>query len=248
MKTTILAIETATDACSAALLHADHLYSRFEITPKEHTQRILPMVRALLNEAHLSLEALDAIAVGRGPGSFTGVRIAMSVAQGLGFGLNIPLFPISTLEALALQMCEEIETEKAQDCLIVPAIDARMHEIYGAIFKPTPLQGVCMVHPEAVFSPESFTRILAEYSSKWIMAIGSGWAEYSAQMMQQPLKVHVFSKSAPDARHIAKLAQKQIQDGQKGISALQARPTYLRDKVAEKPAVPAPMIFNGVRE
>ena len=97
----LLALDTATEACSAALLLGDTLLARYEESKRGHAELILPMVDALLTEAGLSLRELDCLAVGRGPGAFTGVRIAVSVAQGLAFGAQRPIVPISDLAALA---------------------------------------------------------------------------------------------------------------------------------------------------
>ena len=100
----ILAVDTATEACSAALLVGDKVFSRWEEAPRDHTRKILPMVQAVLEDAGISLSDLDAIAFGRGPGSFTGVRIGIGVAQGLAFGAGVPLIGISTLAAMAQEI------------------------------------------------------------------------------------------------------------------------------------------------
>ncbi|HEB5077907.1 TPA: tRNA (adenosine(37)-N6)-threonylcarbamoyltransferase complex dimerization subunit type 1 TsaB, partial [Aeromonas hydrophila subsp. hydrophila] len=97
----ILAVDTATEACSAALLVGEQVFSRWEEAPRDHTRKILPMVQAVLDDAGITLDELDAIAFGRGPGSFTGVRIGIGVAQGLAFGAGVPLIGISTLAAMA---------------------------------------------------------------------------------------------------------------------------------------------------
>ncbi|MGL5610034.1 MAG: tRNA (adenosine(37)-N6)-threonylcarbamoyltransferase complex dimerization subunit type 1 TsaB, partial [Aeromonas veronii] len=121
----ILAVDTATEACSAALLVGDKLFSRWEEAPRDHTRKILPMVQAVLEDAGISLSDLDAIAFGRGPGSFTGVRIGISVAQGLAFGAGVPLIGISTLAAMAQGAYRLDGAEQ-----VLTAIDARMNEVY----------------------------------------------------------------------------------------------------------------------
>ncbi|GAB4353090.1 MAG: hypothetical protein Kow0060_03270 [Methylohalobius crimeensis] len=126
----ILAIETATEACSAALYLDGVVEERFQVAPRRHTHLILPMAEALLAEAGLTLSALDGLAFGRGPGSFTGLRIAAGVIQGLAFGADLPVVPVSTLAALAWQVFDE----GAADCALA-ALDARMGEVYWGIYR-----------------------------------------------------------------------------------------------------------------
>jgi tRNA threonylcarbamoyladenosine biosynthesis protein TsaB len=127
MKLRILALETSTEACSVAFQNEmEHVYERFEITPQQHTRLLFPMIRDVLAEANLALAEIDAIAVSRGPGSFTGVRIAVNVAKGLAFGLNKPVYAISTLAAMAYQMPGET---------VRPVLDARMGEVYTGLYR-----------------------------------------------------------------------------------------------------------------
>lgn len=125
----ILAFDTATDACTAALQVGDTLYSRFEIAPRMHAQLLLSMIQALLSEAAIKLSDLNAIAFGNGPGSFMGVRFATGIAQGLGFGLSVPLIPVSTLQVIAQAAHAKTRSEK-----IVSGWDARMGEIYWGFY------------------------------------------------------------------------------------------------------------------
>lgn len=121
----ILAIDTSTEACSAALLCGNKIYNRFIIAARQHTKFILPMISEVLTEAQLELSELDAIAFGCGPGSFTGVRLAASVTQGIAFAKNLPVVKISSLRALAQEIFVESEKER-----VLIAQDARMQEIY----------------------------------------------------------------------------------------------------------------------
>ncbi len=126
----LLALETATDACSVALLHAGETLERYEVAPRRHTDLILPMVDSVLAQAGLDCSRLDAIAFGAGPGSFTGVRIATSVAQGLALAHDLPVVPVSCLALLAIGGAREHDAE-----IVVPVMDARKQEVYGAAYR-----------------------------------------------------------------------------------------------------------------
>jgi tRNA threonylcarbamoyladenosine biosynthesis protein TsaB len=125
----ILAIDTATEACSAALLVGGHVTERYEVLGRGHAEHVLPMVDSLLAEAGIALATLDAIAFGRGPGAFTGVRIAVSVVQGLAFGADLPVVPVSDLAALAARAAVQHDARRVLACM-----DARMQQVYWAVF------------------------------------------------------------------------------------------------------------------
>ena len=152
----ILAIETATEACSAALYVDGEVSERFQLAPREHALLILPMIDALLVDAGMSLGALDAVAYGRGPGSFTGVRIAASVAQGVAFAADLPVVAVSTLASLALGAMSATGQHS-----VMSALDARMNEVYWGLYEREPaglprLQGEeCVCAPGHVRAPES---------------------------------------------------------------------------------------------
>lgn len=237
MKNTLLAIETATPACSAALIHQGQYYCRFQFAPKEHTHLILPMVESLVQEAGIRMSDIQAIAVGRGPGSFTGVRIAMSVAQGLAFGLDIPIYPISTLEALAYQAREHLQI--GENTQVIPALDARMQEIYiGDYQYHTPQK---MLIGDAGEKVGSFAQIASMVNphAPQVITLGSGWdllsQEAQTDLGLPYLPYHHLPNCHPHAKHIAYLALEQIQAGNKGVAAEEATPVYLRDNVAAKP-------------
>ncbi|MEO5344412.1 MAG: tRNA (adenosine(37)-N6)-threonylcarbamoyltransferase complex dimerization subunit type 1 TsaB, partial [Gammaproteobacteria bacterium SHHR-1] len=118
----ILALDTSTDACSAALLLDGQLLKRFKVEPRRHTHLLLPMVDELLQESGVTLASLDAIAFGRGPGSFAGIRIATGAAQGLALAAGVPVLPISTLESLAYEFVQEQSLQQGQ---LLTALDAR---------------------------------------------------------------------------------------------------------------------------
>ncbi len=146
--TTLLALDTATEACSVALLHNGQVFSRYAVIPRLHAQRILPMISEVLAEAGISKTAVTAIAFGRGPGAFTGLRIAVGVVQGLAFALQIPVLPVSNLAAIAQRACREHGAKQ-----VAVAIDARMDEVYWGCYSlidgEVRLQG-----SEAVLPPE----------------------------------------------------------------------------------------------
>lgn len=227
----ILAVETATSACSAALLVEGHLYARFEQTNNAHTQLILPMIDALLKESKISLQELDAIAVGRGPGSFTGVRIAVSCAQGLGFGLNIPIYPISTLEALCLQAQANHDEDEPEPVIVLTALDARMHEIYAAAYNLEKNHIACLSQ-ENIYAPGELLSHI-DLPHQKIKAIGSGWDVYFQEIIGEHASwdIDMNPQCFPDAKHVAQLAKAKWHKGEKPLLAEALLPVYLRDKV-----------------
>lgn len=219
--TSLLAIDTATEACSVALLHGGKIYSRYAVIPRLHAQQVLPMVRELLEEAGVQLQQLDAIAFGQGPGAFTGLRIAVGVVQGLAFALDKPVLPVSTLAAIAQRACRE---QGAQQVAV--AIDARMDEVYWGCYRmengQLQLQGL-----EQVCAPEQ-AQLPRTASGDWLAA-GTGWQAYAGRI---PVTVAgQASESLPHAEDILSLALHDWQQA-KAVPAEQALPVYLRDQVA----------------
>ena len=228
MSKIILAIETSGQACSAALFTEKAQFVRYELTDRAHTQLLLPMVQDLIEEASVPLEAIQAIAVGRGPGSFTGVRIAVSAAQGMAYGLNIPVYPISTLAAL----CYQVEPEKG--CLVIPAIDARMHEVYTTSYGVVETQ-FQQITEECLLSPAELLQHLVQAPSSKIMAIGSGWDAYYEEITANTAHSIVrLENRQVNALQIGLIAKAQIEKSIQGVDALNVLPVYIRDKVAEK--------------
>ncbi len=219
----LLAFETATEACSVALIHGDELIARSEIAPRRHTELVLPMADALLAEAGIGRLALDAIAVGRGPGAFTGVRLAVSLAQGIALALDLPVITISSLAALALEAPQE------EDTAILAVIDARMGEIYAACYRRDDHGRLMALDEERVCSADALQ--LPE-ASAW-QVVGSGWATY-APVISQRLTGTLHSADGqryPQAAHVAELAMREFKAGHTQVPEL-ALPVYLRDKVA----------------
>lgn len=217
----ILALETATEACSAALYLDGETLERFEIAPRQHAQRILPMLEELLTEAGLALKALDALAFGRGPGAFTCLRIAAGVVQGLALGANLPVVPVSTLAALALEVFYGSDAEYA-----LAALDARMGEVYWGIYR----RGGCPVIPESIIAPES---VVFPDAVKGI-GIGPGWEVYGEVLRRrlgEERLLAIWPKRLPRASAVARLAGEMFARGEM-VAAEQALPIYLRERVA----------------
>lgn len=217
----LLAFDTATEACSVALLHEGRVLSHYEVAPRLHAQRLLPMIQALLAEAGIGLSALDAIAFGRGPGAFTGVRIAVGVVQGLAFALDRPVLPVSNLAMLAQRAYRETGSKQ-----VASAIDARMDEVYWGCYRLE--QGeMRLAGSEAVLPPER-AELPRGASGAWAAA-GTGWGTHAGRIGLQPSLV--LGELLPDAQDLLTLAGFAWARGE-ALPAEQAQPVYLRDKVA----------------
>ncbi len=218
--TTLLALDTATEACSVALLHDGKVLSHYEVIPRLHAQRLLPMIKTIMAEAGIGLSALDAIAFGRGPGAFTGVRIAIGVVQGLAYGLERPVLPVSNLAVLAQRALREHGVHQ-----VAAAIDARMDEVYWGCYREAAGE-MCLLGAEAVLPPEHVA-LPFDVSGEWFGA-GTGWG-YAERL---PVNVTGHDASMlPHAQDLLTLATYAWQRGE-AIIADDAQPVYLRDKVA----------------
>ena len=228
----LLALDASSSACSVALLRREGEHesclARFEMTPRAHTRRLMPMVNEVLAEAGVTPAQLDAVAFGRGPGSFTGLRIAAGTAQGLAFGLACPLVGVSTLEALALQAHRRFHGR-----YVVTALDARMGEIYAATWHCADGKIVAQ-SDEAVLSPARF--LLPDHDTDWF-GVGSGfrlWEQFSAEV-QVTMAQHL-SDLEPRAEEMVWLAARDVDAGLRQV-AYPTQPIYLRNDVAwKKPA------------
>jgi tRNA threonylcarbamoyladenosine biosynthesis protein TsaB len=227
MSVKILALDTATENCSVALLVNDKVIVRSEVAPRDHTKKVLPMVDEVLQEAGVKLTDLDALAFGRGPGSFTGVRIGIGIAQGLAFGADLPMIGVSTLEAMAQGSYRKHGAEQ-----VACAIDARMSEVYWGRFERQQDGTWNAIDPECVVPPA----ILAEQStadqSTWRKA-GTGWEAYSEPLSELNFSTENGDVLFPDAEDIVYLAKFELEKGNM-VDAENASPTYLRDTVAWK--------------
>jgi len=230
----ILALDTASGQCSAALLLGDELRSRAVLTAREHAALILPMVDALLAEAGMTLRQLDGIAFGRGPGSFTGLRIAASVTQGLAAGAGLPVLPVSDLRALAEQARRTaIEPPAGGAFQILACMDARMGEVYWASFDGRGAHPDMALQGEAVGAPETLPVALA---GKVWRAVGRGIGAYPqlCKRLGTPASC-CLPEAEPHAEDVARLAAWDVDHGHPLQDAVSAQPVYLRDRVAQMP-------------
>jgi len=218
----VLALDTATEACSVALLSGDECISRSAEGGRSHAQQVLEMVEAVLAEAEGSLSMLDGIAASIGPGAFTGVRISVAVAQGLAFGAGLRVVPVSTLEALALQ------TVQSGGRLALACLDARMGEVYWGCFAADFTRGVAASCPASVGPPESVVLpVPGPYRG-----IGRGFAAYPALAALPGLELHPNdSRALPNAPEFATLGALRLAL-KEGLDPADISPLYLRDKVA----------------
>ena len=223
----LLGIETASDACSVALDTGTEVLERHHEQPRMHGRLLLDMAAELLAEAELSLAGLDALVVGRGPGSFTGVRIAVGAAQGLAFGANLPLVPVSSLAALAQGV-----VRRDGSAGVVTAVDARMDEVYWGVWQADAHGVVAEVVPERVCSPADIDLPAGHWR-----ASGSGWQAYpeilEAAVRGQPGRVSEAPGQPQLARALDLLPMaRQMLAGGGEFAPEQAVPVYLRDSVA----------------
>lgn len=222
----ILAVETSTDACSAALWIDGDCREEFALAPRKHTQLILPMIDRLMATAGLSPSQLTAIALSRGPGSFTGVRIAGSVVQGIALGADLPVAPVSTLAAMA----QDHFNRHLDTALAFTALDARMDEVFWGCYQRSELGLATLVGAEAV-TPASDV-VFPELTGA---GVGSGWVAHEATLRAR-LADYVRAIDAevwPRAACIAQLAALMVANGET-VAVEHAMPVYLRDNVAKK--------------
>ncbi|BDX19042.1 tRNA (adenosine(37)-N6)-threonylcarbamoyltransferase complex dimerization subunit type 1 TsaB [Halopseudomonas aestusnigri] len=217
--TTLLALDTATECCSAALLHDGRVTARSEVIPRQHAQRLLPMIEELLGERELRLPDVDALVFGRGPGAFTGVRIATGMVQGLAFAADKPVIAVSNLAALAQRAWREHGAET-----VAAAIDARMDEVYWGLYglqdgvmQSLDDERVCP--PEAVSLPDGVASVAGA---------GTGW-QYADRLAVSAERS--WPQMLPDAVDLITLALPRWLAGEV-LDAADAQPVYLRDKVA----------------
>ena len=221
----LLAIEAATEACSAAVLVGDEVIEQYQVAPRQHNELLLPMCEQVLAEAGISLNQLDAIAFGCGPGAFTGVRIAAGVAQGIAFAHDLPAASVSTLANLASQ------AKVDSSALILPAIDARMNEIYLAIYRKISDIEVELVLEEKVQAAETIDVMQHNLS----YGLGTGWGAY-LEILQEKTRLNQDNINAsvlPRAKVTARLGKQKVLS-QEIVNAENILPVYLRNNVTHQ--------------
>jgi tRNA threonylcarbamoyladenosine biosynthesis protein TsaB len=226
----LLALDTSSVACSVALRTDDLVIERHEEQAREHTRLLLPMIRAVLDESGVKPRELDGIALGNGPGSFIGMRIGASVAQGLAHGSGLNIVPVSSLAAVAAQVFAEHDATE-----VVVAQDAHMQEVYVGGFT----RGVDDL-PDTMFAERLLLQEaiaeLGETASGNRVAAGEGWHRYPALLQANQDRLELLVGILyPRARWLLGLAQRALIAGE-AISPTELTPAYLRHKVAEVPA------------
>ncbi|GAB1268760.1 tRNA (adenosine(37)-N6)-threonylcarbamoyltransferase complex dimerization subunit type 1 TsaB [Aurantivibrio infirmus] len=235
----LLAIDTSTAACSVAISTDGKVVEDFVIAPQDHTQRLLPMVDNLLASKNLQLSDIDAIAFTNGPGSFTGLRICLSIVQGLAFGANLPVIPISTLEVMVAGAQRLLNLGVQQN--ILPMLDARMAEVYWGLYKPADQSDqapICLVAD----SVSSFSEVMKSKAGEYLrsqpcLGLGDGWNTLNSDISGQgnedtaSADLVVHGDFYPHAYDLAVLGQLLFDQG-KAIPVDQAKLNYLRNEIS----------------
>ena len=230
---TLLALDTATEACSVALLRGGEKTHLAQFAQREHTKHILPMVDEILAQAGITLHQVDALVFGRGPGSFTGVRIGAGIAQGLAFGAALPVIPVSNLAAMAQAAYVQYQAEN-----VLTAIDARMNEVYLAQWQAQKVRsdfGEFLdwqpVIAEQVCSPSKVIEQVVQQHRENAVLAGTGWAAYPE--LKETNLGKVTEITLPSALYMLDLALPKWFAGET-ISPLEIEPIYLRNEVTWK--------------
>lgn len=250
MTRTLIALETSTEFCSVALRHAGQVTVRRVHAGQTHSERLLPMLAELLAEAGIAAQACEVIAFGAGPGSFTGLRIACSVAQGLAYGLDCPVIAVGTLRAMAEELRQNLSQKRKHNqepdplpdgTLVLAALDARMREVYWAVYAWQSGEWQERVAPglsrpadvrhelagEAGFASSSMPDAASGTLVQW--GCGNGFDHFSAEL--SPCVGRIGGPKIPDAEAMVALADRQLARGET-MAAQAAAPLYVRNRVA----------------
>ncbi len=224
----LLALDTAGSASSVAVWRDGAVLTRTGAAGGHHSEHMLALVEAVMAESGLRLVDLDAVACGRGPGAFTGVRLAVGLAQGLAFAAGLPVIVVSNLEAVAWRACD---IDGVPSRLLV-CQDARMHEVYWAAYERAPA-GVMARSPEAVGRPESVTLPVAWAQAGVVFGVGTGFDAYPELPARLATRLARWLPLESRAEDIARLAARL--GLAQAVSPEEAAPVYLRDDVAALP-------------
>jgi tRNA threonylcarbamoyladenosine biosynthesis protein TsaB len=220
----VLALDAATEACSVALLCGGEVIVRSTESGKDHAPQLLTLVEQVLAEGQVSLSMLDGLAASIGPGAFTGVRISVAVAQGLAFGAGLKVVPITTLEALSMQVLQG-DAVRAIACL-----DARMGEVYWGCFAADAARGVIEVSPSRVDPPDRVASLAPQLGGSGYRGVGRGFAAYPLLAAIPGVTIDELRRQAlPSAADMARLGLLRLADAR---DPADLQPRYLRDKVA----------------
>ncbi len=220
-----LAIDTSSTACTVALQFDEQLFERHEEQPREHTRLLMPMITELLQDASVTIAQLDSIALGVGPGSFIGMRIAASVAQGLAFGAGVSIRPVSSLAAVAAEALSRTDAPT-----IAVAQDAHMSEVYLGLFSRGENNLPVALGNERLYGGGDIDELL-DCTSTSVIAVGSGWTRYPDILAVSNHLLQLESAiQFPRARFLLALSEQSA-----AVQPAQIEPAYIRQKVAEKP-------------
>ena len=220
----ILAVETSTQACSCAVIREGKVFESFDLIPRQHADKLLPMIASLLEELDLGFTDLDALAYGQGPGSFTGLRIASGVTQGIAYGAELPVIPVSTIASQAIQ----IESDK-EPVIIFSSLDARIDEVYWGFYSLNAGK-VSLLGEEGLCKPEALPAPPIGNPAT-IIGVGSGleYVDRMPDIFRESMAIRHL-EIYPRASAVAELAEQYFQQGI-FQSAEEVKPVYLRDKV-----------------
>ncbi|MCZ6808346.1 MAG: tRNA (adenosine(37)-N6)-threonylcarbamoyltransferase complex dimerization subunit type 1 TsaB [Proteobacteria bacterium] len=225
----LLALDTSSDACSVALQVDNTISETHVVEPKQHTRLLIPMIRDLLRDADIELGDLDAVVLGNGPGSFIGMRIAASVAQGLAFGSGLKIVPVSSMAAIAAEVMEIYSAAE-----VIVAQDARMNEAYLGIYRNDG-EGIPTAVTDEVLQPIEKIDGLAATNASELFAAGQAWKKYPALLeLNRAAISEIVDVQQPKAKYLLGLATRAWQAGE-AIEPENLAPAYIRSKVAEKP-------------
>lgn len=229
-----LVLDTSTEACVVGVSTRGRFVERSWEGPREHAERVLPMVQDALQALDVSMSEVEVIGVARGPGSFTGVRLGVCVAQGLAMAVGARVYPLSTLAVIA-----QVAADRYGRDWVLAAIDARMGEVYAAAFRRGPDGRMAIISDEVVCAPEQLSMLLTDLPTRGYVGAGTGWC-YEDILKPQFKQVELVDKTIlPTASALDKLVDGAVLEGG-GLDAADVQPVYLRNDVADPNARKTP--------